>query len=174
MLCWNQTNTYFYQKVRGHWAVYYTSLQSFIITFFIRWLCNFGDFYWNLIGWFIKLSVQSFQPLIVIYRRGNILEIRINSSTIVLSFSIPKLLPLFRTELDYGTLYCAASNEVGLQEQACSYHLVAAGPPESVFNCTLSNQSASGVQVHCLPGFNGGIRYATLHLSNLVWIFNYL
>ena len=27
----------------GHWAVYYTSPQSFIITFFICWLNNFGD-----------------------------------------------------------------------------------------------------------------------------------
>ena len=28
----------------GHLAVYYTSPQSFIITFLIRWLNNFGDF----------------------------------------------------------------------------------------------------------------------------------
>ena len=34
------------------------------------WLHNFGDFYWILIGWSIKLNVQTFQPLIVIYRRG--------------------------------------------------------------------------------------------------------
>ena len=25
----------------------------------------------NLIGWFVKFSVQTFQPLMVIYRRGN-------------------------------------------------------------------------------------------------------
>ena len=66
---------------------------------------------------------------------------------------------LFRTELDYGTLYCAAENDVGIQNEACSYHLVAAGPPESLYNCSLSNQSSSGVQVACQPGFNGGIRY---------------
>ena len=29
----------------GHWSVYYTSPQSFIITFHICWLNNFGDFY---------------------------------------------------------------------------------------------------------------------------------
>ena len=34
----------------GIWAVYYISPQSFII----RWLNNFGGFYWILIGWFIK------------------------------------------------------------------------------------------------------------------------
>ena len=65
----------------------------------------------------------------------------------------------FRTELDYGTLYCAAENDVGTQNEACSYHLVAAGPPESLYNCSLSHQSSSGVQVACQPGFNGGIRY---------------
>ena len=31
----------------------------------------FGDFYWIFVGWFFKLSVQMFQPLIVIYRRVN-------------------------------------------------------------------------------------------------------
>ena len=64
------------QEGRGHWAVYYTSPQSFIITFLIRWLKNFGDFYLILIGWFIKLSVQTFQPLILIYRSDNLFIIK--------------------------------------------------------------------------------------------------
>ena len=59
----------FSQGMRGHWAVNYTSPQSFIIL--IHWLKNFGTFYWILIGCFMKLSVQKFQQLIVIYRRGN-------------------------------------------------------------------------------------------------------
>ena len=33
------------QEGRRHWAVYYTSHQSFIITFLIFWLYNFGAFY---------------------------------------------------------------------------------------------------------------------------------
>ena len=41
-------------------------LQSFIL-----YLINFGDFYWVLIGWFIRLGVHVFQKLIVIYRTGN-------------------------------------------------------------------------------------------------------
>ena len=32
------------QERRGHCAVYYNSHPKFIITFFIRWLNNFGDF----------------------------------------------------------------------------------------------------------------------------------
>ncbi len=39
--------------------------------FFIRLVINFVDFYWILIGWFMKLSVQTFQLLIVIYKRVN-------------------------------------------------------------------------------------------------------
>ena len=32
---------------------------------------NYGEFCYMLIGWFIKMSIQTFQPLNVIYRRGN-------------------------------------------------------------------------------------------------------
>ena len=39
--------------------------------FFFVGLQNFGDFKWILIVWFIHLSFQTFQPLIVIYKRGN-------------------------------------------------------------------------------------------------------
>ena len=57
-----------YHGGRKHWAVYYTSPKRFLI----RWLNSFGDFYWLLIGGFIKLSVQTFQPLIVIYKSCNL------------------------------------------------------------------------------------------------------
>ena len=40
----------FIQRGRGHWTVYY----------------------WISISWFIKLSVQMIQPLIIIYLRGNL------------------------------------------------------------------------------------------------------
>ena len=33
------------QEGRGHWALYYTSPQSLIIMFLIRWLNNLGDFH---------------------------------------------------------------------------------------------------------------------------------
>ena len=45
--------------------------QSLIIMLLIRWLNNFEDFYWIETGWFINLSDQTFQPLIVIYRSGS-------------------------------------------------------------------------------------------------------
>ncbi len=43
-LCLLDKNIMF-QAGRGHWAVYYNSTQSFIITFLIRWLNNIWDFY---------------------------------------------------------------------------------------------------------------------------------
>ncbi len=58
------------QGERGHSDEYYTSPQSFMITFsYSLRLINFGDFYWILIGWFIELSVIN-----VIYKRGIIIE----------------------------------------------------------------------------------------------------
>ena len=47
------------------------SLSTSPQIFLMCWLNNFEDFYWVLIGWFIKFSVQTFQPIILIYRRGN-------------------------------------------------------------------------------------------------------
>ena len=57
------------QGGRGQWAVYYTSPQSFMSTF-SRWLTNFGDFHWILIGWFIKMSVQNFSSNNCILKKG--------------------------------------------------------------------------------------------------------
>ena len=61
----NNNPSFSTQGGRGHWAVFYTSLKIFFITFFIPWLNNFEDFHWTLIGRFIKLSVQMFQSPIV-------------------------------------------------------------------------------------------------------------
>ena len=61
-----------FQGGRGHWDLYYTSPQSFIITLYYLLAYQYGDFYLISICQFIKLSVQTFQPLIVIYRRGNL------------------------------------------------------------------------------------------------------
>ena len=56
------------QGGRGHWAVYYTSPQSFKITLSHALAQQLLGV---LLNWFMKLSVQTFLPLILIYRRGN-------------------------------------------------------------------------------------------------------
>ena len=58
---------------RGDNGVFITLVPKvfFKNCFLILWLNNFEDFWGILIGWFMKLSVQTFQPLISIYRRVN-------------------------------------------------------------------------------------------------------
>ena len=59
------------QGIRGHWAVYYNSPQkNYNNGVPICRLNNFEDFYSILNGLFLNFSVQTFQPLILIYREG--------------------------------------------------------------------------------------------------------
>uniref|UniRef100_A0A2A4JNM7 Ig-like domain-containing protein n=1 Tax=Heliothis virescens TaxID=7102 RepID=A0A2A4JNM7_HELVI len=60
-------------------------------------------------------------------------------------------------DLDYGTLSCSASNEVGTQLTPCVFQMVAAGKPHAPRNCTLWNQTADSVEVSCVAGFDGGL-----------------
>lgn len=52
-----------------------------------------------------------------------------------------------RTELDYGSLLCWASNDIGRQREPCIFHLVPAGVPDNLSNCTIGNQTTSSLQV---------------------------
>ena len=56
------------QGGRGYWTVYYASPQSCMITFSYSFAQQLWELLLNLIGWFIKLSIQMFQPLIIINR----------------------------------------------------------------------------------------------------------
>ena len=49
---------------RGYWVVYYTSPKYILLM--LAW-----QLWGPLLNFIIKLSVQTFQPLTVIYRRGN-------------------------------------------------------------------------------------------------------
>ncbi|XP_017756216.1 PREDICTED: uncharacterized protein LOC108547976 [Eufriesea mexicana] len=60
------------------------------------------------------------------------------------------------TEMDYGTVSCLASNTAGKQKNACIFHIIPAGKPESLYNCTLSNQTTDSLSVECCIGFDGG------------------
>ncbi|RZF47471.1 hypothetical protein LSTR_LSTR007398, partial [Laodelphax striatellus] len=61
------------------------------------------------------------------------------------------------TELDYGTLLCWASNGIGHQRQPCVFHIIAAGRPDQVQNCSVSNTSTTSFYIRCAEGFNGGL-----------------
>ncbi|XP_037079503.1 nephrin-like [Pollicipes pollicipes] len=62
-----------------------------------------------------------------------------------------------RSEMDYGTLFCWASNEIGRMASPCVFHIIAAGPPDPLYNCSIHNQTSSGLLARCLPGFDGGV-----------------
>ncbi|XP_026480389.1 uncharacterized protein LOC113386844, partial [Ctenocephalides felis] len=61
------------------------------------------------------------------------------------------------TELDYGTLLCWATNSIGSQRVPCVYHIIAAGRPDQVHNCTVTNVSLTSLTVRCSAGFDGGL-----------------
>ena len=63
-----------------------------------------------------------------------------------------------RTELDYGSLLCWGENSIGVQSQPCTFHIIPAGPPDSLSNCTVHNQTFTGLTVSCGSGFDGGLR----------------
>ncbi|XP_065333564.1 synaptogenesis protein syg-2-like isoform X2 [Cloeon dipterum] len=60
------------------------------------------------------------------------------------------------TEMDYGTVMCSASNTAGLQQEPCVFHIIAAGHPDTPYNCSVVNQTSGSVEVECLEGFDGG------------------
>lgn len=63
------------------------------------------------------------------------------------------------TELDYGTVLCWASHEtIGTQKIPCVYHIIPAGKPDAVSNCSILNQTFDSLFVSCVEGFNGGLQ----------------
>ncbi|XP_043258018.1 hemicentin-1-like [Colletes gigas] len=73
------------------------------------------------------------------------------------------------TEMDYGTVACWATNQVGKQRAPCLFQVIAAGRPYPLHNCSatemsapldaeeLSAKSGTGLQVRCLEGYDGGL-----------------
>ncbi|XP_053680784.1 neural cell adhesion molecule 2 [Anopheles nili] len=61
------------------------------------------------------------------------------------------------TEKDYGTLLCWGRNEIGAQTEPCLFHLIPAGKPDPLSNCTILNQTFDMLQIECLEGYDGGL-----------------
>ncbi|XP_060523485.1 nephrin isoform X2 [Cylas formicarius] len=60
------------------------------------------------------------------------------------------------SELDYGTVMCWANNLAGKQQEPCIFHIIAAGKPDPLFNCSIVNRSNDSLEVGCEEGFDGG------------------
>ncbi|XP_014205772.1 nephrin-like [Copidosoma floridanum] len=84
------------------------------------------------------------------------------------------------TEMEYGTVACWASNQVGKQGSPCLFQVIAAGRPYALHNCTATEMSqatelenpglvkpasasgtgatsATGLLVRCIEGYDGGL-----------------
>ena len=62
------------------------------------------------------------------------------------------------TEHDYGTVLCWAGNDlIGMQKSPCVFHIIPAGKPDTVTNCSIMNQTFDSLFVTCVEGFNGGL-----------------
>ncbi|RWS08367.1 nephrin-like protein, partial [Dinothrombium tinctorium] len=62
-----------------------------------------------------------------------------------------------RTNLGYGQLLCWASNKVGKQKEPCVFNVIPAGPPQTVRNCLVGNQSMDSLVIKCEAGEDGGL-----------------
>ncbi|XP_012285308.1 hemicentin-2 [Orussus abietinus] len=83
------------------------------------------------------------------------------------------------TEMDYGTVACWASNQVGRQRAPCLFQVIAAGRPYPLHNCSatemssaseleeLGSKSGSGLTVRCLDGYDGGLPVHSYQLEVL-------
>ncbi|XP_063232136.1 hemicentin-1-like [Bacillus rossius redtenbacheri] len=61
------------------------------------------------------------------------------------------------TDLDYGTLLCWAANTIGNQRKPCVFHIIPAGRPDLVRNCSVANSSMTSFSIRCQEGYNGGL-----------------
>lgn len=63
-----------------------------------------------------------------------------------------------QTQMDFGTIMCLAKNEVGeTVDNPCVYHIVPAGKPEKLKNCTTLNQTYESLTIVCQAGFSVGL-----------------
>ncbi|XP_065289526.2 nephrin-like isoform X1 [Dermacentor albipictus] len=67
--------------------------------------------------------------------------------------SVARYIPHSHTE--YGTLLCMAFNRIGKQRQPCVFHVVQAGPPGPVENCSITNQTEGSLHLECQAGSDG-------------------
>ncbi|XP_076366982.1 neural cell adhesion molecule 2-like isoform X1 [Tachypleus tridentatus] len=62
-----------------------------------------------------------------------------------------------RNQYDYGSLYCWGTNTAGTQKTSCKFNIIPAGVPETLYNCTVTNQTHSSFRIECVEGYDGGM-----------------
>ena len=80
---------------------------------------------------------------------------RFRSPPLAPTVSVVEYVP--KTEMDYGSLLCWATNSIGRQREPCVFHLVPAGVPDPLNNCSINNQTTTSLGVACKSGYDGGL-----------------
>ncbi|XP_076310293.1 protein turtle-like [Tachypleus tridentatus] len=62
-----------------------------------------------------------------------------------------------RNQNDYGLLSCWGTNTAGVQKIPCIFSIIPAGVPETLHNCSVTNQTDSSFQIECMEGYDGGM-----------------
>ncbi|XP_061706267.1 hemicentin-2-like isoform X1 [Cydia pomonella] len=62
------------------------------------------------------------------------------------------------SDVDYGTLFCRASNLAGQQVSPCVYTILPATRPEAPYNCTVYNLTDDSLDLVCVAGYEGGLQ----------------
>ncbi|KAG1661069.1 Hemicentin-1 [Nymphon striatum] len=70
--------------------------------------------------------------------------------------SIAKYTP--RSQRGFGILSCSGSNAAGQQVKPCQFRITFAGPPDSLYNCSIVNQTFDAIHVLCFEGYHGGLQ----------------
>lgn len=51
---------------------------------------------------------------------------------------------------------CWANNLAGKQREPCIFHVIGAGKPDPLHNCSIVNRTNDSLEVECTEGFDGG------------------
>lgn len=95
----------------------------------------------------LSMNADSRQDLLKYDSAFNYHSNRVHEDDSQLYVSIGRFSPSSR--FDFGTLFCRAENQVGRQQDPCTFHLLPAGPPTRLDNCHVSNHSLTSLVVYC-------------------------
>lgn len=73
---------------------------------------------------------------------------------------------------------CWANNLAGRQQEPCIFHIIGAGKPDPLHNCSIVNRTNDSLEVECTEGFDGGqpqyfLLEVNILLKNWAWCNNY-
>ena len=84
----------------------------------------------------------------------DMVDVPSNQFTLEYDHSLLRYRPM--TEADYGYLFCWAENSAGSQATPCRFEIVQESQPDPPSGCHAPNVTWDGLEIACVPGFDGG------------------